>query len=270
MIAVEDIEVAIRGRRLLDGIRLELRPGRIVALLGPNGAGKSTLLRVLAGDLRPSGGIVKIDGRPLSAWSRMEQARRRAVMLQDSYLPFAFSAEEVTLLGRAPHAARSSARRDRDIARAALARVDAGELASRTYPTLSGGEKQRVQMARALAQIWEDADGGRHLLLDEPTASLDPLHQHIVLRQLRAFAAEGVGALVILHDLNLAAQYADEVVLLRAGAMVARGSIDATLTEANLATAFGLEMGVVRHPDMPCPLIYSGGKRHGASQPESH
>jgi iron complex transport system ATP-binding protein len=268
VIEVEAVSVEIRGRRLLHDVSLWLEPGKVLAVLGPNGAGKSTLLRLLSGDLQASGGAIRMNGRALGAWGREAQARVRAVMLQDSHVPFAFTAEEVAMLGRAPHAGGSGRKRDRDIARAALACVDAGDLALRAFPTLSGGEKQRVQVARALAQVWEGEGEPRYLLLDEPTSSLDPRHQHVVLRQLRRLASEGAGAMVILHDLNLAAEYADGVVVLRAGAVVARGTVEEALTEDSLAAAFDLTMRVVRPSDRACPLIYSGGKNDDASQPE--
>jgi len=260
MIEVEGLSVRLAGRTLLRDVALRLRRGQVLALLGANGAGKSTLLRALCGDLAPSAGAIRLDGRPLERWSRREQARRRAVMLQDSSLAFPFSALDVVLMGRAPHVEGVERRRDRDIARAALARVDAAALEARLYPTLSGGEKQRVQMARALAQVWEPVvDGGRALLLDEPTASLDPRHQHVGMRQVRAFAAEGGAALVVLHDLNLAARYADAALLLAGGEVVARGPVREVLTETNLQRTFSHPMRILTTPELGFPLVYSGG-----------
>lgn len=270
MIAVEDVHVHAGGTPILRGVNLEVRPGRVTALLGANGAGKSTLLRVVCGDLAEGRGRIRFEGRPLATWSRRAQAQRRAVMMQESSLSFPFPALEVVLMGRSPHLDGGETRRDRDIAREALECMLAGALARRLYPTLSGGEKQRVQLARALAQVWEADGEPRYLLLDEPTANLDPRHQHLVLARIRRFAAEGGAVLIIVHDLNLAAQYADQVVLLKRGEIVAHGATRDTLSETNLAATFDLPLRILRVPELDWPLIYSGGGNDDASEPEPH
>lgn len=271
MIEAEDLTVHAGGRALLAAVSVRVRPGRVLVVLGPNGAGKSTLLRALCGDVAPVSGSIRLGGRPLSQWSRREQARRRAVMLQESSLSFPFAVLDVVLMGRAPHVEGVERQRDRVIARAALERVQANGLEARLYPTLSGGEKQRVQMARALAQVWEPIDGGgRCLMLDEPTASLDPRHQHVALGHVRRFAADGGAALVVLHDLNLAARYADDLVLLDRGAVVASGPASTTLTEANLQRTFSLPIRILAAPELQFPLVYNGGSDHDAGHPEPH
>lgn len=247
------IGVTIGQSRLLDDVSLTVVPGEVVAIVGPNGAGKSTLLRVLCGDLCPTTGEVVLLGRALQAWPVREQARLRAVLPQQSTLMFAFTAREVVLLGRAPHA---GGPRDEAIAGAALATVGIGHLSDRWYTSLSGGEQQRVQLARVLAQIWEPVDAlPRALLLDEPTNSLDLTHQHHTLALARQWARQGVAVVAVLHDLNLAAQYADRIVLMHAGRIAAAGPPDAVLTTEGIEAVFGLPVQVTRHPALPGPLV---------------
>lgn len=225
-------------------------------MVGPNGAGKSTLLRVLAGELRPTHGDVRLLGKPLNAWKSQEVARQRAVLPQSTTLPFAFRVEEVVLLGRAPHVNGDEQPHDYAITNAALTTVGMAGFTERIYPTLSGGEQQRVQLARVLAQIWEEAPlGCRYLLLDEPTNNLDLAHQHHTLQIARCFAAQGVGVLAILHDLNLAAQYADQVCVMKAGRVLACGDPQTALTPALTAEAFAINVMVLPHPCLACPLI---------------
>jgi iron complex transport system ATP-binding protein len=256
MLEASAVAVAIGPARLLDAVSLCIAPGEVVAIIGPNGAGKSTLLRVLCGDLMPEDGEVRLLGRPLPTWPVQEQARRRAVLPQQSTLAFAFTAREVVLLGRAPHSGGAAGPRDRAIADAALDVVDAAHLADRWYTTLSGGEQQRVHLARVLAQIWEPIDGQpRFLLLDEPTNSLDLAHQHCTLALARQWSRQGVGVALVLHDLNLAAQYADRLALLHNGRVVAAGTPADVLTPPQIAAVFGLPVQVLAHPSLPGPLV---------------
>jgi len=214
-LSCQDVEVRIGAKTLLANASLTLAPGRVTAILGPNGAGKSTLLSVLAGQRAPTQGRVTLDGRPLDAHGMPALALRRALMPQESAVAFDFTAQEIVALGRYPH--RRSPGRDEDaIIEEAMALTDVSALAPRILNTLSGGEKARAHMARALAQLWHPRPDGatRWLLLDEPTAALDLAHQHSAMRLLRAWAGRGVGVVAVLHDLNLARRYADEVVVL--------------------------------------------------------
>ncbi|MGJ7506919.1 heme ABC transporter ATP-binding protein [Variovorax sp. GT1P44] len=215
-----DAEVRLGGRTLFSDAHITLHPGRLTAILGPNGAGKSTLLSVLGGQRRPDRGRVLLEGLPLSAHRTEALALRRALMPQESAVAFDFSAEEIVALGRFPHRRMPSCNEDA-IIEAAMASTDVTALAKRVLNTLSGGEKSRVQMARALAQLWEPRPDGspRWLLLDEPTAALDLAHQHAAMRLLRSWAGQGVGVVAVLHDLNLARRYADDVVVLGAGTL---------------------------------------------------
>ncbi len=222
------------------GIDLEVAAGEVVGLLGPNGAGKSTLVRVLAGVLGPYDGTLRILGEELTRLSRRETARRIAVVPQEPIFDFPFTALEVTLLGRHPHLSGLAFESDRDLAlaRSALARVGAAELAHRPIGELSAGERQRVLCARALAQETPI------LLLDEPASFLDLRYQVELFDVLRALAHEGRGVLAVLHDLNLAAEYCDRVVLLEAGRVAAAGATSEVLTYANLTRVYGTEVYV--------------------------
>lgn len=246
------------GRQwLLEQVSLALRPGELLALLGPNGAGKSTLLRLLTGEARPTRGGITLDGRPLQDWPSRALARRRAVLPQSSVLAFPFTVLEVVLLGRTPHCVGSERERDRDIAWQALAAADIVPLAERLYTTLSGGERQRVQLARVLAQIWEPPRDGevRYLLLDEPVASLDLAHQHGVLALTHRLSREGVGVLAVLHDLNLAAQYADRVAMLASGRLQAVGAPRQVLTEERVEQVFRVRARVGWDEELTCPVV---------------
>jgi len=256
MLEARGIGVTIDGKRLLDDVSLTLKPGEVLALIGPNGAGKSTLLKVLSGEIAPHRGSVAMGGKPLASWSARERAQVRAVLAQDTALTFPFTAFEVALMGRYPFSGGHNTLRDREIAREALAYLDVGHLAQRLYPTLSGGERQRVQLARVLAQIWEPAAGRRCLLLDEPTSNLDLAHQYLALRGARRFALEqGVAALIVVHDLNLAAQFADRLVLLKDGRVARTGTPSEVLTAGHLAECFGVDALVMPHPRSSAPLV---------------
>jgi iron complex transport system ATP-binding protein len=256
MLRLNDVVVQIDDATLIERVSAEVRPGALTAVVGPNGAGKTTLLRVASGELSPGAGTVRLDERPLSAVPEDEQARRRAVLPQASRLHFSFSAREVVLMGRTPHTTDGETEADWQIADAALDAVGMADFADRDFPTLSGGEQQRVHLARALAQIWRPPDDGhRYLLLDEPTASLDLAHQQRVLRTARTLADEGAGVLAVLHDLNLAAQFADHVVLINEGRVHMQGAPDTVFTSSCIHDVFGWPVCVLAHPTLPCPLI---------------
>ena len=232
------------SRSLVDGVSLDLHAGRVLAVLGPNGAGKSTLLKLLAGERAPRGGTIELEGRSLSAWTGAEMARVRAVVGQRDSLSFSFTAREVVSLGRLPQRHLPAAQHE-TVIEASLRRVDAHYLADRHYPTLSGGERARVQLARAMAQIWDPVPGhDRYLLLDEPTASQDLAHQHQCLRAVRAFAREGVAVMVVLHDPNLVLDYADDVLVLCCGQRLALGAPSEVLDVPLLQRIYGIPVEV--------------------------
>jgi iron complex transport system ATP-binding protein len=256
MLAARDLHFSRGSQKILDAVSGELRPGRVTALLGPNGAGKSTLLQLFAGELLPQSGVIEIGGQPMAKQSSLAIAQRRAVLPQESHLAFAFCVRDVVMMGRFPHLRDGETPRDVEICGAALAQVEAAHLSDRLYPTLSSGEKQRVQLARVLAQIWDPpAAGPRYLLLDEPTAALDLAHQHSTLQTAREWARAGAVVLIVLHDLNLAMTYADDAWVLENGRLAAAGPIAETLTTALIERVFHVSAELLQRPGEARPAI---------------
>jgi iron complex transport system ATP-binding protein len=241
----EFVTARVGGQTLLEGIDFETRPGEVVGLIGRNGVGKTTLLRMASASLAPSAGRVLLGETPVGLIPRRKLARRIALVPQDMHVPFPFRVGELVMMGRAPHQSLVGleSEHDAELAMAALTRLGVDHLADRDITTLSGGERQLVLFARALVQ-----DPGV-LLLDEPTAFLDLKHRLEVLREVRAFARSGRAALVVSHDLSLAARSCDRVVLLGAGGVVAEGEPVQVLTPANLRVAFEIEAQTFTGPD---------------------
>ena len=250
MLTAADVSFAYPRRggpdhRVLDGVSLTVRRGSVVGLLGPNGSGKTTFLRILAGVLPPQSGSVTIDGRAIAEMSRRELARRVAVVPQETHSTFDFSVIDMVLMGRYPHLGTFELEGpdDQAIARDALAATGTSALAARAFATLSGGEKQRVVIAGALAQASDV------LLLDEPTAALDLGYQLEITALLRRLNHErGTTMIVSTHDLNLAAALCEEVVLLKQGRVVSQGPTEATLTAGHIRLLYEVDADVQFHP----------------------
>ena len=253
MLRANHISVQIGAHRLLDNFSAQFAHAETVMVVGPNGAGKTTLLRCLDGELTPTAGDVELDGREISQWPRIELARRRAVLPQISTLDFPFSVRDVVLMGRMPH--RTSEQQNREIADEAMAQCDCAQFADRAYTSLSGGEQQRVQTARVLAQIHAAAQpleelGARYLLLDEPASALDLSRQYALLHLLKRLAAhEKIGVVCTMHNLNLVAQFADRALIIDRGMLVADGTPRDIFTEETLGHVFNLDVAVHQHPD---------------------
>ncbi|MFN7915737.1 MAG: ABC transporter ATP-binding protein [Vicinamibacterales bacterium] len=233
-----------QARRVLDGVSLEVSRGSVVGLLGPNGSGKTTLLRLLAGVLAPAGGEVRIEGRALGDLTRRDLARRVAVVPQETHSTFDFSVLEMVLMGRYPHLGPFELEGidDLEIARRALADTGTLALEHRPFATLSGGEKQRVVIAGALAQASDV------LLLDEPTAALDLQYQLEILAVLKRLTAErGTTLVVSTHDLNLAASLCEQIVMLKQGRVLAHGATADTLTVDNIRALYDVHADVRFH-----------------------
>ncbi|TXH72177.1 MAG: heme ABC transporter ATP-binding protein [Thiothrix sp.] len=250
MLTTEHLSLTIRGKPLLQDISLSLKPGEVLAVLGPNGAGKSTLLRLLSAELKPSQGKIMLNDKPLAAWSSTEQARLRAVLPQSSRLSFPFSAEEVVMMGRAPYRHSHTRHQNAQAVQAALQIAHVQHLAKRMFTSLSGGEQQRVQLARVLAQLWQaDTSQTRYLLLDEPTSALDLAHQHHVLGLAQQLAKVwNLGVLAVLHDLNLAALYADQIAILKQGQLQTYGEPQTCLSPRQIHQAFAVDVEVMPYP----------------------
>lgn len=240
-LCAHDLAVRVGGRLLIDGVSISVAPGRCVGLLGPNGSGKSTLLKAIYRVLRTERGEVRIGGAPTASIGPKAFARLLAVVAQEAPAEVDLSVVDMVMLGRIPHrrALGGTAAADRAAAIDALTQVGAADLADRAWPTLSGGEKQRVLLARALCQ------DGQILVLDEPTNHLDVRHQFELLALVRRL---GVTTLAALHDFNLAAEFCDEVVVLRQGGVVAAGPPADVLVDEVLHPVFGVHVDPVRHP----------------------
>jgi iron complex transport system ATP-binding protein len=243
------VGVTIAGRRVLDGVDLAVRAGELVALIGPNGAGKSTALGVLAGDTAPDTGVALIDGRDARRVPVAELGRMRAVLLQQKGVSFSYPVREVVAMGRMPWARTPQSDDDAAIIADALERTSTSHLADRDVTTLSGGELARVSLARVLAQCCPI------MLLDEPTDALDLGHQEQVLTLAAELARTGCAVLAVLHDLDLAAAYADRVVLLSDGRVVADGAPEEVLTAERIGAVYAYPVEVVPHPGSGAPLV---------------
>lgn len=258
-LVVSDIRLQLaRDLVLLDNVSFAVEPGEILAIVGPNGAGKTSLMRVLMAELEPEKGKVLLDNAALAQLPLNVRARRMAMLSQHSLLGFPYTAEEVVELGRIPHS--TGRDRDRVIVSRLMDQLDIAHLKQRLYPSLSGGEKQRVQLARVMAQIEADGKGGdsRWLLLDEPSSALDPGHQRQLIRAVRQLADSGVGVVMIMHDVSLAAQCADRLLALSAGQAVACGRPEDVLTEALMQELYQVDARIISHPDNGKPVVLTG------------
>ncbi|RDJ20706.1 heme ABC transporter ATP-binding protein [Bosea caraganae] len=255
------------GRALVADASLDLLPGTTTILIGPNGAGKSTLLKLMTGELKPAGGEVLLDGASLHAIPAWRLACQRAVMAQHARLAFPFTVYEVARLG-VDGVGRALPRQRREaVVGECLAAAGVIELASRNYQTLSGGEQQRVQFARVLCQLeaGQSVSARQALFLDEPIASLDLCHQLALLDMARTIAARGVAVLVVLHDINLALTYADKLVVMDRGQIVAQGEPSATLDDALLQNVFKVDLSLSRAPAAGLPFLLPQQHRPSAA-----
>lgn len=255
LLTASNISVAMHGVKILDDIGLTIDCGKVVAVIGPNGAGKTSLVKAITGDLPLSGGQVAFNGKALDSYPLEERARQLAMLAQQSELNFPFAVADVVRLGRTPHA--SGLQVDNRIVAETLQAVDMGEHAGKLYTWLSGGEKQRVQLARVLAQVWraEDAEV-RLLVLDEPTASLDVAHTQQLMRVLREMASDGVGVIMNVHDFNIAARYADHIVVLQDGRLEVEGAPVEVITESMMRRIFKVETRILPNPDNGRPMVF--------------
>ncbi|GHB26393.1 hemin import ATP-binding protein HmuV [Pseudovibrio japonicus] len=243
MLEAINLSVRVGTKTLLQNVFFRSCPGEVTVIIGPNGAGKSTLLKCLTGDQQPSAGVVMLDGTPLPSLPPIELATRRAVLPQSSQLSFPFSVEEVVMLGLISGSHGLNAYELRPRVLEALERVGLGSYIHRDYQELSGGEKQRVHLARVLCQVWEPRQKGRanYLFLDEPTASLDLKHQIDVLEMGRHYANAGGGVVAVLHDIDLACVYADKIFVLDHGNLLAHGTPQDIITTELLCSVYHLD-----------------------------
>jgi iron complex transport system ATP-binding protein len=250
MLIANDLIFRAGVRTLIDRLSARFEPGRVHLIIGPNGAGKSTLIRLLARLLRPSEGSVHYDGRDVAYRKDRELAQCRSMLSQAVEVAFSFPVRELVLMGRYPHFTARPGAGDLEISEEVMRFFDVTEMADRSYGTLSGGEKQRVQFARVLAQIWRPLEGStRYLFLDEPLTFLDIRYQIDFMEKVRTFASqEDVVVVGVVHDLNLAARFADRLLLLDHGRILANGTPTEVLTEESLSMAFQVSPVLLKNP----------------------
>lgn len=250
-IQTEGIEVSLGGAQILHGVSLQAGDNRLVGVIGPNGSGKSTLLKCIYRVLKPTGGAVYIDGRALGAYSVRESAQRISVLAQHNYYNFEFTVREVVLMGRAPHkrALERDTARDYQIVDEALETVGMSEMRDRSFSTLSGGEQQRVILARALAQQTPC------LILDEPTNHLDIKYQLQLMNLVRGLNRTVISAV---HDLNIAAMYCDELYAMKNGRLIAHGTPEAVLTPERIHQLYEVDAEVFRDAGGRLRVLYNG------------
>lgn len=257
MIEAKNISFKIKEKYLLRDVSLRIQAGEVVAIIGANGAGKSTLLKTIAGELKPSAGNIFFNQRALTACKSIELAKVRGVLSQSVQLPFPMSVLETVLLGRFAFQMQESAEQSRQVAYWALQNIQLQDFIHRNITTLSGGEQQRVHLARVLTQVYETAfSQPKFLLLDEPVSSLDIAQQHHPLELIKKLTRKlQLGVLVILHDMNLAAQYADRVMMMKGGVMIESGTPEKVFVPETIAEVFGIESVVQPHPLFDCLQI---------------
>lgn len=246
MLKVESVSCVVKGRPLVKDVTFTVRPGEVLAILGANGAGKSTLMRLLSGERRPDKGSILLYRKTFDQYKPLELAARKALLAQHNAIPLDFLCSEVVMMGRYPYHQNRPTAVDNDIVEEALRACGVEHLAERTYPSLSGGEKQRVQLARTLAQLW-DRPGGL-ILLDEPLAGLDMLYQQQTMAILKAFAKKGFIVIAVLHEINLAAQYASRMLMMKNGRRWCDGTPSEVLTPLNIYSVFSIEAEVITNP----------------------
>lgn len=255
---VNQLSYKAGSKTIVSDITFSVNSGEITVVLGPNGAGKSTLLRMLAGELKPSGGEIRLQNRLMHTIPAPELAQQRAVLTQQYAVSLPFSCEEIVMMGRYPHFGNTPKAADKAIVTAAMEEMQVSHLRSRPFQSLSGGEQQRVQVARVLAQLQDENKGtgnSKLLLLDEPTSSMDILHQQLLLEKSRELAGRNYAVVMVLHDLNLAARFADTIVLLKKGELLAAAPVEDVMQPDILKDAYGIELDILRSDAYDHPII---------------
>lgn len=256
MIEARDVSVSIGGKQIISGVDFDIKPGEVAAIVGPNGSGKTTFLKALSGDLRHTGRVV-MNGHDMSAMKPWEAASVRAVLPQATALSFPYTVREIVKLGLMSGRSGALTGEDQRLPERALSRVDLDGFAGRFYQELSGGEQQRVQLARVLCQVWAPVLDGvpRYLFLDEPVSSLDIKHQLIIMNIARDFAKRGGGVVAILHDLNLTAMFSDRIFVMHRGRLAAAGSPQEVLSDDLISRVFECRLKVGALPANGMPFI---------------
>lgn len=257
MIKVSNVSYKAGKRTLLNNINLEVKQGELLAIIGANGAGKSTLMKLLSGDQKAHSGEITFNDININNMSAGWLAKKRGVLSQQNTLSVSFTTEEIVLMGRYPHFDVKPQQRDIEIVKTVMAETGVRHLAGRDYNTLSGGEQQRVQLARVTAQIYDIE--GAYLFLDEPTNGLDLRYQQQILVNARNLADKGYGVVAILHEINFASRYADRVLILKEGEILALGTPNEVINTQNVQDAFGVQMILFNANGAKYPFVVPNG-----------
>lgn len=263
MISVENLTYMIKDQTLLRSVSFCIGSGELVALLGANGAGKSTLIKLLGGEKKPSSGCIRLNKKPLESYTPADLALKRATMGQQHQVSADFSVAEVVMMGRYPHYASKPKPIDHQVVEETMAVCGVGLLADRSVLSLSGGEQQRVHLARVFAQLWDQHQGV--LLMDEPVSAMDVQYQHQTLAVLRALADRGYTVVTVLHDINLAAHYAHRLILMKNGRKLHDGTPSEVLNERNIYAVFSMDAHVAVNPQNLKTTVVAMGERLEAS-----
>lgn len=255
MLRVNNISYQVQGRNLLQQVDAVIRPGALTALMGSNGAGKSTLLKIISGALKPSTGTVTWHERELKDWDQKELAKTRAVLRQQYNVQLPFRVSDIIAMGRYPHFRNKLSNQCRDVIAKVAAYTGVEHLLQRNYLTLSGGEQQRVQLARVLAQVWDTPSDHKLILLDEPVSALDIHYQHQLLSLVKGLTHANFTVVAVLHDLNLAMQYADDVLLLKQGKTIHFAAKEEALNAGHIYETFGVKAALHQAEDYPHAFI---------------
>lgn len=253
MIEVKNVHFRVKTRELVRNINFQAGTGEFWAIVGANGAGKSTLMKLLSREHVPTSGNILFHGKDLKKFNQKELAQKRAILAQQNSITLSFTVHEIVLMGRYPFYDSRPTQQDLAIVDLCLQKVGIGHFKNRIFPTLSGGEQQRVQLARTMAQIW-DVKGG-YIFLDEPTTGMDLLHQYETFQLAREMTGKGYGVIAVVHDLNFALQYADNILMMKDGEAFAMGSPGQVLTEENIKAAFGLSVRIIQPDSTQFPVI---------------
>ncbi len=255
MLQVNNISYQVQGRDLLQQVNAMIRPGAFTALMGSNGAGKSTLLKIISGELKPSAGTVTWQGKALKDWDQKELAKTRAVLRQQYAMQLPFSVFDIISMGRYPHFRNKLSSQCREVIAKVATYTGVEHLMKRDYLTLSGGEQQRVQLARVLAQVWDTPSDHKLVLLDEPVSALDIHYQHQLLSLVKGLSHANFTVVAVLHDLNLAMQYADDVLLLKQGKTIRFAAKEEALSAEPIYETFGVKAALHQAEDYPHSFI---------------
>ncbi len=256
MLKTIDINYSIGKKQILKAVTVDFEPGEFAMILGPNGSGKSSFLKIFSGEVNKFGGTVMYNGTNIHHIKKEQLAVYRAVMSQQPELSFPLTVEEVVLMGRYPHFNFNPNKKDREICEEVINLMNLQLFRERNYITLSGGEKQRVQYARVLAQVWQKPDTGcRYLFLDEPLNNLDINYQQEFLQVATALKNRHTVLIAVMHDINLAIQHADKLIFLKAGTVVAQGKPKEIVTETLIQQVFEVQTTIINNPVTNMPLL---------------